>query len=363
MKAYIVEKAALADNIDKLVKFAGDVPIWGVLKGNGYGLGCVPMARILAAHGIDHFCITGMREATALREAGFTDNPILMMRQTMDPNEINDLLDMNIIFTVGSTEAATVLNGIAAQRSAMAEVHLKIDTGMGRYGFLPEEADQAIRVFEYQKNIVVGGIYTHFHSAFSNERATREQFARFRQVVGEIQAAGYETGTVHCCNSSAFLRFPEMHCDGVRVGSALLGRIAVSNRLNLKKVGYAEASVEDVRWLPAGSTIGYGAAWKAKRPTRIAVLSVGWYHGFGTENGHDLFRVQDCLRGIAHYIKCLFTRRKLKVTIDGKEFPVLGRIGMLHTVIDITGSDVKLNDRARIAINPLVQKGMKIIYR
>ena len=82
MKAYIVEKELLAENIEKLVKHAGDVPVWGVLKGNGYGLGCVPMARMLSAHGIDRFCVTEVREATALREAGFTDNPILMLRWT-----------------------------------------------------------------------------------------------------------------------------------------------------------------------------------------------------------------------------------------------------------------------------------------
>lgn len=363
MKAYIVEKASLIDNIEKLIKFAGDVPIWGVLKGNGYGLGCVPMARILSANGIERFCITETREAVALREAGFTDNPILMMRQTMDPEEINTLLDLNIIFTIGSTDAAAMLNGIAAERSTMAEAHIKINTGMGRYGFLPEQVDQVIRIFEYQKNIVVGGIFTHFHSAFNNERATKEQFSRFQEVVREVQAAGYETGIVHCCNSSAFLRFPEMHCDGVRIGSAILGRIAVPNKLNLKRIGYVEASVEEVRWLPAGSTTGYGATWMAKRPTHVAIIGIGWFHGFSTENGHDLFRPQDCVRGIAHYIKLLFKRKYLTVSIGNRDYKVLGRVGMLHIVVDVSGSDVKVGDHAKLAVNPLVQKGMKIIYK
>ena len=257
MKAYIVEKELLAENIEKLVKHAGDIPVWGVLKGNGYGLGCVPMARILSAHGVDRFCVTEVREASALREAGFTDSPILMLRQTQDPEEINAMLDMNVIFTVGSLQAAVVLNGIAAERAAMAEVHLKIDTGMGRYGFLPEQVDQAILVYEYQKNLVVGGVYTHFHSAFCNERVTREQFARFEQVVRQIQAAGYETGVVHCCNSEAFLRYPEMFLDGVRLGSALLGRVTAPNRLGLKRIGYVEAEVEELRGIPAGSSVEF----------------------------------------------------------------------------------------------------------
>ncbi len=363
MKAYIVEKALFTENIDKLLRQAGDTPIWAVLKGNGYGLGCVPLARLLSGCGVERFCVTEVREAAMLREAGFTDNPILMLRQTQDPQEINALLDLNIIFTVGSLDAAMVLGGIAAQRSAMAEVHLKIDTGMGRYGFLPEQVDQAIRVYEYQKNIVVGGIYTHFHSAFSNEHATREQFRRFQEVLREIQDAGYETGIVHCCNSSAFLRYPDMYCGGVRLGSALLGRITGPNRLGLNRIGYAEADVEELRWLPAGSSTGYGAAWTAKRPTQVAILGLGWYHGFGTENGHDLFRARDCIRKMLHYFRILLTGKALYVQIGGKKYRVLGRIGMVHTAVDVTGADVKVGDHAILAINPLVQKGMKILYR
>lgn len=363
MKAYIVEKALLTENIDKLIRQAGDVPIWAVLKGNGYGLGCVHMARILSSCGVERFCVTEVKEAAMLREAGFTDNPILMLRQTQDPEEINAMLDLNIIFTVGSLDCAMVLGGIAAQRSTMAEVHLKIDTGMGRYGFLPEQADQAIRVYEYQKNIVVGGIYTHFHSAFSNDNTTREQFIRFQQVVKEIQNAGYETGTVHCCNSSAFLRYPDMYCDGVRLGSALLGRVAVQNRLGLRRVGYAEADVEEIRWLSAGATTGYGATWKAKRPTQVAILGVGWFHGLGTENGHDLFRPRDCIRKILQYGRILLTGKALTVQIGENKCKILGRVGMLHCAVDVTGTDVKVGDHAILNINPLVQKGMKILYR
>ena len=363
MKAYIVEKELLSENIEKLLKQAGDTPIWAVLKGGGYGLGTVPMARALAAHGIERFCVTELREASALREAGFTDAPILMLRQTQDPEEINAMLDLRLIFTVGSLESALVLNAIAAERAAMAEVHLKIDTGMGRYGFLPEQVDQAIRVYEYQKNLMVGGVYTHFHSAFCSERATRDQFERFQQVVRQLQAAGYETGVVHCCNSSAFLRWPEMYLDGVRLGSALLGRVGVPNRLGLNRIGYVEADVEELRWLPAGSTVGYAAAWRAKKPTLAAIIGVGWYHGFATENGCDLFRVRDCLRGILQNLKRIFFRKTLSVQIGERSYPVIGRVGMVHTTVDVSDGDVKVGDKAIIQINPLVQKGMKILYR
>lgn len=363
MRAYVIEKELLAHNIALLQERAGDVPIWAVLKGNGYGIGAVPMARVLHECGVDRFAVTEVREVQALREAGFAENPILMLRQVTDAAEINALLDLNAIFTVGSTDAAVILNGIAAERAAMAEVHLKIDTGMGRYGFLPEQVKQVIQVYEYQKNIVVGGIYTHFNCAFCDKKRTRAQFEAFQKVVQAVQAAGYETGIVHCCNSSAFLHYPEMYCDGVRLGSALLGRLPFPNRIGLKRIGHAEATVEEIRWLPKGHEVGYGAGWIARQPTQVAVLDIGWYHGFSLEKGRDLFRIRDCLREIYHNLKYILRGKSLYVSINGKNCKVIGHVGMVHTAVDVTDIDCKIGDRAVLQVNPLMIRGMKVQYR
>ena len=129
--------------------------------------------------------------------------------------------------------------------------HVKIDTGMGRYGFLPGDTAAIAQVYRTE-GLQVQGIYTHFYSAYDNEQATRAQFAAYQGVLDFLQKEGIAPGLRHCCNSSAFLKYPEMYCDAVRLGSALLGRIAVPNRLGLKRVGYAEADVEEIRWLPAG---------------------------------------------------------------------------------------------------------------
>ena len=225
MKAYVVEKEALSHNIELLQKMANGVPIWAVLKGNGYGIGVLPLARHLAEAGIDHFCVTEVREAELLRENGFEDDSILMLRSTGDPAELNRLMDLRVILTIGSWETACAINAIAAERADVVEAHLKIDTGMGRYGFLPEDMDHILGVYREQKNIAVSGVYTHFNCAFGSKKLTHQEFETFRKTVSAIREAGFETGTVHCCNSSAFLRFPEMHCDGVRLGSAILGRV------------------------------------------------------------------------------------------------------------------------------------------
>ena len=219
MKAYVVEKEALSHNIELLQKMANGVPIWAVLKGNGYGIGVLPLARHLAEAGIDHFCVTEVREAELLRENGFEDAAILMLRSTGDPAELNRLMDLRVILTIGSWETACAINAIAAERADVVEAHLKIDTGMGRYGFLPEDMDHILGVYREQKNIAVSGVYTHFNCAFGSKKLTHQEFETFRKTVSAIREAGFETGTVHCCNSSAFLRFPEMHCDGVRLGS------------------------------------------------------------------------------------------------------------------------------------------------
>ena len=363
MKAYVVEKEALSHNIELLQKMANGVPIWAVLKGNGYGIGVLPLARHLAEAGIDHFCVTEVREAELLRENGFEDDSILMLRSTGDPAELNRLMDLRVILTIGSWETACAFNAIAAVRADVVEAHLKIDTGMGRYGFLPEEMDKILSVYSYMDHISVTGIYTHLHSAFCNKRQPLQQADIFQGILKAITSAGLEPGLAHISNSAALLRFPELTMGGVRIGSALLGRLSYKGGYGLKRIGYCAAPVEELRWLPKGHTCGYGAAWTARRPTRVAVLSVGWYHGFGCEMGNDIFRPRDCLRKIFSGLKGLIIHRSIYVTVNGKRCRVLGHIGMLHTVCDVTSISCSLGDKAVVNINPLMLKGMDVVWR
>ena len=362
MKAYVVEREALVHNIQAIRRFAGPVPIWGVLKGNGYGIGLVPFSKILYENGIDRFAVTEIKEVEQLREL-YPDAPILMLRSTADPAEINELLDQNAILTIGSYETAVAVNGIAAERSAMAEVHLCIDTGMGRFGFLPEDFDKIVSVYEFMKSLAVTGIFTHFHSAFCNEKATRQQFDRFSALIAKLNEAGYETGMAHCCNSHAFVRHPEMHMDGVRIGSAFLGRLSFKERLGLKKIGYAECTIDALRTNPKGQTVGYGAGYKAKSPLKVAVIGLGWYNGFTAERENDLWRRRDCLRSILKNIRCLFFPRKILVTVNGKKCRVLGHVGMVHAVIDVNDIDCALGDTVVAQVNPLYIKGLRVQYR
>ena len=361
MTTYIVSRDILAENVRKLQKRADSVPIWAVIKGDGYGLGALPLAETLRENGIDRFCVTEVREAELLRQNGFENEPILMLRETVQREELGRLLDAHVILTVGSTATAKCVNDIAATRADMAEVHLKIDTGMGRFGFLPEQIDEIIDLYRTMRCLTFGGIYTHFNCAFSDEAVTRREFAEFRGVIDRLHAAGLETGIVHCCNSAAFLRFPEMHCDAVRLGSALLGRMPF--KTELQPVGYVQTQVEMLRTLPTGHTTGYGALWRAKRDTPVAILPVGWYHGFNVSCKPDMSRAADCLRSGLSAVKQLLHRRRVTAEINGKRCPVVGAIGMLHVAVDVSAVPCKLGDPAVMQINPLHVKGIPVRFR
>lgn len=361
MSAYVVSREILSQNIRWLKKEANGVPIWAVIKGDGYGLGALPLAELLSEEGIHHFCVTEVREAALLRENGFADDQILMLRSVNDRQTLHRLLDLNVILTVGSWEAASAIDAIAAERADIAEVHLKIDTGMGRYGFLPEEIERVKLLYREMKHLAVSGIYTHFNCAFGGKKLTKREFAVFQSVVSQLREAGLETGVVHCCNSSAFLRFPEMRCDGVRLGSAILGRMPF--RTKLRPVGYCESKIEELRTLPKGHSTGYGALWRAKQDTRVAIIPVGWYHGLCVSCRADRSRARDCLRLALSDLKAMLRREHTYVEIGGKRCRLIGAIGMLHCAADVSGITCKRGDLVKLQMNPLHRKDLPVQFR
>jgi alanine racemase len=360
MNAYIVSRQDLLGNVHKLKEIAGDKPVYGVIKGNGYGLGLIPMAEALREGGIDRFAVTELSEVRALREHGFETEEILMLRATCLHEELSELLALGATATVGSLACAEAMEQAAKEAGTVFPCHIKIDTGMGRYGFFPEETQEISQVYALP-HLQPTGIYTHFHSAFCNEQETRQQFSAFQKVCDTLTDQGLKIGLRHCCNSSAFLQYPEMHMDAVRVGSALLGRLAVPN--DLTRIGWCESKVEVLRELPKGHSVGYGAAWKAKRPTKIAVCGVGYFHGFGAESGNDIFRFRDCVRGGLSYVKAFLKKKAFYVTVNGKPARVLGHIGMVQTICDVTDIPCQVGDPIRIEINPLLLKGMEIRFQ
>ena len=357
MKALVVERKNLKHNLkiikEIINKDEKKTRIIAVIKGNGYGLGLVEYAQFLIDNGIDFLAVATTEEAIILRENGITKD-ILMMSSTTGERDIELLIQNKIILTVGSKEAGDVIEKIAKKLDKKIKVHLKIDTGFGRYGFIYNKKEEMVDIIKSWKNIQIDGVFSHFSIAFyGNGKESKEQFNRYMQCVDTLKNNNINTGMLHICNSSAFLRFNDMHLDAVRIGSALLGRLSIPNTWGFKKVGYLKSNVTEIKVLPAGYNIGYSNSYTTTKETKIAIIPCGYADGINVKVDRDMFRTVDKLRYIVRDIKDALKSKKLYVNINGEQCEILGRIGMFHVCANITGKVVKINDEAKFEINPM----------
>lgn len=356
MKSLIINKQDLKHNINVIKEKAKETEtkVIAVVKGNGYGLGLVEYAKFLIDNGIELLAVSTTEEAVALREAGIKED-VLMMSSTCIEEEVKLLIENNIILTLGSKEAVELADEMARKLNVTIRAHLKIDTGFGRYGFVYTNKSEIVQILKDTTNIQIEGTFSNFSQSYAkNEKWTKTQFDRFISVTSYLQNNGIETGMLHMCNSSAFLRYNEMHLNAVRIGSAFLGRILVQNTIGLKKIGKLRTTISEIKELPKGYNVGYSNTFKTKKDTKVAIIPVGYFDGYNVRNYPDVYRIIDKIRYLYNDFKNLFKDKKLKVTIAGKKYKVMGKIGMYHIEIDITGSDnIKINDNIDLDINPL----------
>ena len=166
------------------------------------------------------------------------------------------------------------------------KVHIKIDTGFGRYGYLYTDTERIIKdIKELQKFAIIEGIFSHFSTSFYKEKWTNLQYERFLEVLKTIEEHKINIPIKHISNSSAFIRFPQMGLSAVRIGSAFLGRVAVANKLGLKKIGYLESEISEIKTLPKGFNIGYSNTYTTKKETKVALVETGYAEGFHRPRG------------------------------------------------------------------------------
>ena len=218
---------------------------------------------------------------------------------------------------------------------------------MGRYGFLPQETEEAAALLQALPALRVEGVFTHLSDA-ANAKCTALQYRRFTEGVRILQEAGIDPGLRHVCASTAFLRYPEMHLDAVRLGSALLGRLSVPDTLGLEKIGWLETRVAELKTLPAGWSVGYTGAYRTKRETRLALLPVGYTSGIGVTEEPNALRLRDRLRRVLHAGHRLLHTDGLTVQINGHCCPVRGVVAAAQLEADVTELPCAVGDTVRV---------------
>lgn len=360
MKSLVINKNDLRHNI-KVIKDLANLDVLndngkkykliGVVKGNGYGLGLIEYSKFLIDNGIETLAVATVEEAVLLREAGIKED-ILMMSSTSIKSDLQTLIENDIIITIGSKDVANELINIKTDKKIRA--HIKIDTGFGRYGFIYNDIKTIVETIKSLSNVCIEGIYSHFSLAYyKNDKWTIEQFNRLINVIEALKLNDINIETVHICNSPAFLNYPQMRLNAARIGSAFLGRVDSENNVGLKKIGLLKTNITEVKVVPRGYNIGYLNSYKTKKETKIAIIQVGYMDGYNITMKTDMFRFVDKLRNLSHSLKNFLNKNRLRVTINDKKYNVIGKVGMYHIAIDITGADIKVNDLVYLDINPL----------
>jgi alanine racemase len=276
----------------------------------------VPVARTALENGASRLAVNRALEGVELRQAGLTA-PILIMGYSL-PSEAETIVRWDLTPTVTTVEGALALSAMSDRQGKVTPVHVKVDTGMGRFGLLADEVVPFVRRIAELPGLKLEGLFTHFAIAdLADKTYTRRQFGLYMQVVKQLEEAGFTIPLKHVANSATNLDLPEMHLDMVRCGIALYGlrpSDEVEPAIPLKPAMALKSRVARVRTLPAGSSISYGCTYTTTRPTAVALVPVGYGDGY--------YRLLS---------------NKGSVLIGGKRAPIVGRVCMDQFVADVTG--------------------------
>lgn len=297
-----------------------------VVKADAYGHGLPQMVRRLMQSGVDAFAVANVAEAAEIRHMG-AGWPILVLSPVL-PEEASRLLELDLIATVSTLEECMRLNCLAEEHKRTIPIHLKIDTGMGRLGVWHAQSSALIAQLKQFASLKLEGLYTHFSSADSDSGFTRIQRERFLKVV---QSVNNEDLLIHADNSAAIDSLSEdSPFNAVRIGLLQLGISpypkSAFGQVKVEPVFSFHTRIGLIKALPAGTDISYGRTCQLSRDTTIAVLTAGYGDGIP---------IQLSNRGA--------------VLIHGKSCPILGRVTMDQTIVDITDYEgFKVGDTATL---------------
>lgn len=300
--------------------------ILAVVKGNAYGHVAVEMAKAFFDFGVNMLGVAMVSEGVELRKAGI-DGPILVMGQ-VSKSQMPLVLKYDLTQTVFNYDDAKELSELAVKANKDVTLHVKIDSGMSRIGFIPNEQaiEDILRIVKLP-NIYVEGIFTHFATADEEDKTfTEKQFSNFKWVVQKLKVENIEFEIEHVANGPAMLDIPEYSLDMVRIGVMLYGYFdseeVHQERIDIKKVMSLKAKISNVKSVPEGTGVSYGQTFHTKRESIIATIPLGYADGLPRSLSN---------RGY--------------VLVNSKRAPIIGRICMDQMMIDVTEcGEVNIDD-------------------
>lgn len=321
-----IDLDAIAYNTRNIKKLIGDKDLIAVVKANCYGHGVIDIIPTLLENGASRFAVAMISEALEIRDNKITA-PVMILGFT--PLYLGEeLINNNIEQTVYDLDYAKELSKIALTLNKKAKIHIAIDTGMGRIGFLPNEKsiDNITEICSLE-GIEVIGIFTHFSTSDEKDKEySHEQFTKMLSVMDTLKKRGIDIPLKHVANSGAIIDLPDTYLDAVRAGIILYGYYPSDeidkNNLALKPALTLKATITNVKTLEKDMYVSYGRTFKTSNETIVATIPVGYADGY--------------LRKLAE---------NGKVIIKGEFAPIIGRICMDQFMIDVTNiPDVKIGD-------------------
>nr|WP_303999799.1 alanine racemase [Ruminococcus bromii] len=313
-------------------KVADDTKVCCVIKADGYGHGAVELSQIYEKLGADFFAVSNIDEGIEIRKSG-SKLPIVILGYT-PVSEAKNLAEYDISQAVFSLEYAKELSEKCVEEDCICKMHIKVDSGMSRIGFMCQEFPRDEYSIEEiceaccLPNLEVEGLFTHFCVSDEDDEGrefTNKQYENFIHVRDSLKKRGVDISVVHCSNSGAIEDYPETCCDMVRAGIILYGLAPSSklaDRLDLVPAMTLKTVVAFVKEVQKGATISYGRTFTADRKMKIATVPIGYADGFIRQNAKDGY-----------------------MTVNGKKAKIVGRICMDQTMLDVTDiEDVKTGD-------------------
>ncbi|HUI31849.1 MAG TPA: alanine racemase [Candidatus Acidoferrales bacterium] len=307
-----VDLSAIRYNIKQVVRKVGNVRVLGVMKANAYGHGIVEASKAALESGASYLGVALAEEGIELRR--HTGAPILVFSPPFDES-FEDYVGFDLEATITSVDSARALNSVSKVAGKKTKVQIKIDTGMGRIGFFPEVAVEAIRAIADLDSLSIAGIYSHFATSDeSNKEFARHQLSAFKNIVTAAKDIGLDC-IFHIANSGAIMDIPGSYFDMVRPGIMTYGyypSLETSESIDIKPALSLKSNVVQIKTFKGGMSVSYGRKYFTKGPTRIAVVPIGYGDGFTR-----------LLSG------------KASVLINGKMYRIVGTITMDHLMVDL----------------------------